>query len=74
MDAKRQESQGAEREPLLSRRQAAEYLGVSSNTLAVWACTRQYELPYIRVGRLAKYKRADLDAWLASRTVNPESA
>ena len=27
---------------LLSRRQAAEYLGVKENTLAIWACNKRY--------------------------------
>jgi len=54
--------------PLLTRRQAAEYLGVSPQTLAVWACTGRYNLPLVRVGRLAKYRRCDLDSWIARRT------
>ena len=55
--------------PLLTRDQAAEYIGVKPQTLAAWACTQRHDLPFIRVGRLCKYRQADLDAWLASRTV-----
>jgi hypothetical protein len=54
---------------LLSRKEAARYLGMSPHTLAVWACTKRYPLPFIRVGRLAKYRLADLQAFLVSRTV-----
>ena len=55
---------------LLSRKEAANFLGVTPETLAVWACLNRYDLPFIKVGRLAKYRKADLEAWLASRTVN----
>lgn len=53
---------------------AAEYLGVKPHTLEIWRCTGRYGLPFVRVGRRIKYRRADLDAWLASRTVNAEAA
>lgn len=54
---------------LLTREQAAAYLGVTARTLAVWACVKRYNLPYVKVGRLVKYRRADLDAFIARRTV-----
>ena len=54
---------------LLNNEQAANYLGVAPNSLAVWRATKRYPLPYIKVGRLVKYRRADLDAFLQSRTV-----
>ncbi len=54
---------------LLTRRQAAEYLGITPRTLAVWACVKRYPLPYVKVGRLVKYRRADLDAFIAHRTI-----
>lgn len=54
---------------LLSRLEAAEYLGVSANTLAVWACTNRYGLPLVKVGRLVKYRLDDLNGFIESRTV-----
>ena len=54
---------------LLDRGPAAEYLGVKKQTLAAWALTGRYSLPYIRVGRCVKYRVSDLDAFLAARTV-----
>jgi excisionase family DNA binding protein len=54
---------------LLTRPEAAQYLGVTEQTLAVWACVKRYNLPYVKVGRLVKYRLTDLDAFLASRTV-----
>jgi excisionase family DNA binding protein len=49
---------------LLSRRQAAEYLGVTEQTLAIWKCTKRYDLPFVKVGRLVKYRRSDLNAFI----------
>ena len=56
---------------LLTREQAAEMLGLRVATLAVWACTGRHNLPYIKVGSRVRYRREELDAWLASRTVKP---
>lgn len=53
---------------LLSRAEAAEYLGLSVQTLAKWAMEGQH-LTFIKVGRHAKYRQGDLDRWIASRTV-----
>lgn len=58
--------------PLLTRKQAAEYLGVEPETLHNWACTKRYNLKFIKVGRLAKYRIEDLDDFLTRRTVNAE--
>ena len=50
-------------------RKAADFLGISKETLAMWRCTKRYALPYIKVGRLVKYREADLVAFLESRRV-----
>ncbi len=52
---------------LLTRKQAAKYLGVSEQTLAVWKCTKRYALPVVKVGRLAKYRKSDLDDFITGR-------
>ena len=54
---------------LLSRKEAAAYLGVAAETLAIWHCTGRYGLPIVKVGRLAKYRKQDLDAFITKRTV-----
>lgn len=56
---------------LLNTAAAAELLGVTPGTLEVWRSTKRYAIPYIRVGRLIRYQRAALDAWLLSRTITP---
>ena len=54
-------------EPLLDRKTAAKYLSVSPGTLAVWDCTKRYDLKPIKVGRAVRYRRTDLDAFLNSQ-------
>lgn len=55
-------------EKLFNTKETSQYLGVTRETLAVWRTTRRYELPYIKVGRLVKYRQADLNKWLEQRT------
>lgn len=52
---------------------AAEYIGVTPRTLEVWRCTKRYNIPFIKVGRLVKYRKSALDAFLDSRTVGAEA-
>ena len=52
----------------LNTQQAAQLLGVKDSTLEIWRCTKRYALPYIKVGRLVRYRRSDLVRWLESRT------
>jgi excisionase family DNA binding protein len=54
---------------LLTRAEAAELLGVTVGTLAVWHCTGRYKIPVVKVGRSCRYRLADLEAWIESRTV-----
>jgi len=54
---------------LLGNAAAARHIGVEPGTLEVWRSTKRYAIPYIKSGRLVKYRRADLDAWLESRTI-----
>lgn len=52
---------------LLTARQASEYLQVPVSTLAVWRCTNRVHLPFVKVGgRHVRYRREDLEAFLAS--------
>ena len=57
---------------LLTRVQAAEYLGIRPQTLAVWASKGRHNLPRVMVGRLAKYRKSDLDKFIERRTVGAE--
>lgn len=51
-------------------KQAADVLHVKPTTLAVWRSTGRYNLPYLKVGRLVKYRLSDLAEFLARRTAN----
>ena len=52
---------------LLDDHAAAAILDVSPGTLSVWRSTGRYALPFLKIGRKVRYRRADLDAWLAAR-------
>jgi excisionase family DNA binding protein len=53
---------------LLSADDVADLLGVTSQTLAVWRSTGRYDLPFVKVGRLVRYRQADVDAFADRRT------
>lgn len=54
---------------LLDEPEAAVVLGnLAPGTLSVWRSTGRYKIPFIKVGRRVRYRRADLEAWLESRT------
>lgn len=57
---------------LLNNDQAAAYIGVTPRTLEVWRCTKRHQIPYIKVGRLVKYRKPALDAFLDQQTVDAE--
>ena len=52
-------------EQLLNRKEAADYLGIKEHTLCVWASESRYDLPYVKVGRLVKYRREDVDRFIS---------
>ncbi len=59
------------RNSLLSPKQAAEFLGVSLDTLAQWRSQRRGP-PYVKLeGRLVRYRAADLESYLAQHAVEP---
>ncbi len=59
---------------LLTENETAAFLGAAPDTLAVWRCTRRYSLPYIKIGRLVRYRESDVIAFLESRTIRPQAA
>ena len=55
---------------LLTEAQAAAYLGLKNpKTLAVWRCTKRYPLTYVKYGRTVRYRRKDLEAFIAAKVV-----
>ena len=56
----------------LSNDQAAAYLGCTPGTLRVW--TSQRRVPYVKVGRLTRFLREDLEEYVRKRRVLPQEA
>ncbi len=52
---------------LLTKERVSEILGVSVGTLAVWRATKRYNLPYVKSGRLVRYREEDVQAFITSR-------
>lgn len=53
---------------LVDEKSAAKMLGISAGTLSVWRSTGRYGIPYVKVGRLVRYRLSALHLWLESRT------
>lgn len=50
--------------------QAAEFLQVPQATLSVWRSTNRVVLPYFKLGGHVRYRRADLEQFIASNMRN----
>jgi len=59
-------------DPLLTPFEAAAYIGVTENTLSVWRCVGRYNIQFVKVGRLVRYRKSALDAFLDRRTIGGE--
>ena len=57
------------RSELMDTEDAAQYIGATTRTLEVWRCTKRHCIRYLKVGRCVRYRRGDLDAFLASCVV-----
>lgn len=55
---------------LLRPEEVAELLGIDLHTLAVWRCEGRYNLPYIKVGRLVRYRPEAVQAFVEQRLVS----
>lgn len=56
---------------LFTRREAANYLGLASKTLAAWSSSGRHKLPMVKIGRLVRYRKSDLDLFVASNQYIP---
>lgn len=48
-------------------------LSVSLRTLAAWRSTGRHNLPFVKVGRLVRYRQPDVSDWLQSRLHTPSA-
>lgn len=60
-------------DPIFNNADAAEYIGVTPRTLEVWRSTKRHVIPYIKVGRLVKYRKSALDAFLEQQTIGADA-
>lgn len=50
---------------LMKPEQAAEYLQITPATLAVWRSTNRKKLAFVKIGGQVRYRREDLDKFIA---------
>jgi len=60
-------------DPLFTTPEAAEYIGVTEGTLQTWRCIGRYDIPFVKVGRLVRYRKSALDAFLERHTHGGQS-
>ena len=51
----------------LSIKELSIYLGVAEGTIYDWVCYKK--IPYTKVGRLVRFEKVKIDAWLLEKTV-----
>jgi len=59
---------------ILTATQAAEYMSISTQTLANWRCRGFPNLPYSRLGRCIRYRMSDIEAYLEKNSYNIKEA
>lgn len=55
----------------LSAKEVSEYLGVGRSTVYKWI--ERHELPAHKVGRLWKFRKLEVDAWITSGQTTPRT-
>jgi excisionase family DNA binding protein len=60
----------SQQKQLLDTTKASQFLGISKNTLYEWIV--QKKVLHVKVGRLVKFRREDLEEWLKQRTKEEE--
>ena len=55
---------------LMDQKTAASYLGTTVGSLNVWRATGKHKIPYVRWGHNIRYRKEDLDAWIAEHLEN----
>jgi hypothetical protein len=54
---------------LLDTIEAGAYMRTPPKTLVTWRCTGRVKLPYVKIGGNVRYRKSDLDAFIAANTV-----
>ena len=62
-------------EGLFDTERAAHFLGMSTQFVEQDRSTRRHGIPFVKLGRAVRYRRADLEAWVQRNLVSePEAA
>lgn len=56
-------------DPLLTRKEAAEVLRVSPQTLAQWSCNKKHTIPTVKYGKKVLYRLSDLKKFIKEHTI-----
>ena len=62
------EMQNVQAQNIIGTEEAAHYLRCTEGTLRVWVSKRK--VPHLKVGRLVRFRRKDLDKWLDDHLVS----
>lgn len=54
---------------LLTSKETARILGLSSRTLDVWRCTGRSHVPFIKIGRSVRYRLSDIESYIQHQTM-----
>lgn len=53
---------------------AGKYIKTPPRTLVTWRCTGRVKLPYVKIGGNVRYRKSDLDAFIAANIHGAEVA
>lgn len=54
---------------LLTTKEASEFLGIPTQTLVNWRFNQRYLLPYVKIGKLVRYRKSDLVEFVSQHLV-----
>ena len=60
-----------DQDQLMTCEETAEMLQIKPGTLEVWRCRRTYPLPWIKVGRIVRYRKSDVLDFIEKRCQRP---
>lgn len=51
---------------LWTREEAAAYLNLKVKTIDAWRVSGKNSIPFVKMGSAVRYRKSDLDAWIAA--------
>ena len=67
-------AEATETAPLMTEAQVSRVLQVDALTIANWRCTNRVAgLPYVKIGGAVRYRRQDVDAFIAANLRGTDS-